>query len=344
MLAAVPALDDHVRDTLNRVLDSLRARLESEFGACQEDLVRAANEAGTRIAADSAERAAAEARREAEQQLTEVREGAARDAEEQQAIATAEAAELRRNLDEAREHGQHQIESARHELEAAQHELESTQREMAIARHEIEAVRSEANQLSEEIRRADERFAQAARLPDAIRGLDEATTLGEVLAGLAQSAGREAGRAVVFLVKGERLRDWRTVGFDSESGAPGLDVGLDEAGPMAEVIDSGRGVARWSDTGQPLPSFANENGPRHAVAWPVAVGGSVVAVLYADAPMADNPNEAHWPLMLDVLARHAGRVLEAITVRQAAGLVTSKPFTGGSEPQSAGQQPAGSMQ
>jgi hypothetical protein len=54
------------------------------------------------------------------------------------------------------------------------------------------------------------------------------------------------------------------------------------------------------------------------------VGGSVVAVLYADGPGADKSEKPYWPAFLDVLARHAGRVLETITVRQAAGLMTGK--------------------
>ena len=55
---------------------------------------------------------------------------------------------------------------------------------------------------------------QTRRLPDSVRALDEAVTVAEVLETLAVWGGREAGRAAVFLVKGNRLRDWRTVGFE----------------------------------------------------------------------------------------------------------------------------------
>jgi hypothetical protein len=416
----VSALDDHIRDTLNRALDSIRGSLEAELGTCQEGLVRAANDAGTRIAAEAAESAAAEARREAEERLADVREAAARDVEERRASAAAEVSALQSLLDEARDTAKRQEEdaqreidnakrdadnagrevetakqeadnakreadnakqeadnakqeadsakreadsarleadnakreadNAKRELEAAQHRLETVeqeketvQRELEAARreietsgleidtaeHELEIVRSELSQLTDAVRRADERLAQAARLPDAVRALDEASTLGEVLDSLARSAGREAGRAVVFLVKGNRLREYRIVGFEAESGAARLDIGLDEAGPMAEVVRSGQGVASWGE-GQSLPSFAGKNGHRHAVSSPVAVGGTVVAVLYADGPIADNPSRPDWPSLLDVLARHAGRVLEAITVRQAAGLMTSRSATDGS--------------
>jgi len=51
------------------------------------------------------------------------------------------------------------------------------------------------------------------------------------------------------------------------------------------------------------------------------VGGTAVAVLYADAPRLDMPSaSSRWPAILDVLVRHTSRVLEAVTVQQAAGL------------------------
>ena len=77
-------------------------------------------------------------------------------------------------------------------------------------------------------------------------------------------------------------------------------------------------------------------------AWPVSVAGSVVAVLYADGAPADTSEEPYWPAFLDVLARHAGRVLEAMTVRQAAGLMTGK--TTGLVSSSVSRQSSGSIQ
>jgi hypothetical protein len=177
-------------------------------------------------------------------------------------------------------------------------------------------------------------------LPQSIRALDGASTLGEVLDTLVQDAGREAGRAAVFLVKGERLRDWRAIGFDL--GPEGrLDVGFDESGPMADVVRSGRAVANWD--GHDLPSFARGNGSRLATAWPIAVGGSVVAVLYADGSDADIAEEPYWPAFLEVLASHAGRVLEAITLRRAAGLASSRSLTE-SPTRIEGHQPGRSFQ
>jgi hypothetical protein len=77
-----------------------------------------------------------------------------------------------------------------------------------------------------------------------------------------------------------------------------------------------------------LPAFATDDEPREAVALPVQVGGSVIAVLYADAARADKPDdEPEWLEMVEALARHAGRMLEAMTVKQAAALWTPRGTT-----------------
>lgn len=376
------ALDDQIRETVRRLLDSLRGRLEADLGSCQDDLIRAAEEASARIASEAAERAMAEARREAELQLTEFRESAARQAEEQRARLAAEIEDLQHRLDDAREDGRRRIDESQHRLEESQRELEHSQRETAAAREEIETLKSdleaarqqldataddveaalhdieasrrdietsrrdsdaarlEIRRLTDVLRRGDERAAQASRLPDAVRALDEAATFGEVLENLAIRAGREAGRAAVFLVKGERLRDWRTVGFDLASDSPRLDIGLCDSGPMAEAVRSAEGIR--SRGGIPIPEFARTDAPRDAAAWPVSVGGSVVAVLYADSDIADKTDEPYWPAFLEVLARHAGRVLEGITVRQAARLMTGR--ASGIASSSAKRRPSGSIQ
>ena len=389
MVVDVSALDDQVRETVNRVLESIRDRLESELSSCQEELVRAAQEA-TRASAQAAESATAEVRSNAERQLAELRESAARGAEEQRAQFSAEIEDLQRRLSETREERQRlieeherrieenqlqieasgrdtdtarseaesarqradaareeadaaslELESARQQLDATREDVEATLRDIEAARRDSAAARGELQQLSEALRVREERARQAARLPDTIRALDEAATFSEVLESLVQ-AGREAGRAAVFLVKGDRLRDWRTIGFDFAPDAPRLDIGLSESGPMAEAVRSGQSVRVRGE--HLLPDFARNEEARQAAAWPISVGGSVVAVLYADGPVADKPDEPYWPAFLEVLAMHAGRVLEGITVRQAAGLMTGGKTTGISPSSSAGHQSFGSIQ
>ncbi len=395
MRGDVSALDDQLRETVNRALESIRGRLESELGSCQDELLRATQEA-TRTAAEAAESATEEVRRDAERQvadaerqIAEMRESAARDAEERARLsgeiedlqrrlnetgdehqrlieehdrrieenrlqievagrdtdtARSEAESARQRADTAREEADtatRYLEEARQELDATRENVEATLRDIEAARRDSDAARAELQQMSEALRLRDERAVPAGRLPDAVRMLDEASTFGEVLENLVRQAGREAGRAAVFLVKGDRLRDWRTVGFDFASDAPRLDIELSDSGPMAEAVRSGQGV-RLHGGEQPLPDFARHEQGREAAAWPIAVGGSVVAVLYADGPVADKPDEPYWPAFLDVLARYAGRVLEGITVRQAAGLMTGRSM--GMSSSSTGHQSSGSIQ
>jgi hypothetical protein len=79
-------------------------------------------------------------------------------------------------------------------------------------------------------------------------------------------------------------------------------------------------MQRMDPDGARLPTFAREANPREAAAFPVGVAGAVVAVLYVDTTSSD-AGERHLAVTeIDILARHAGRMLEAITVQQAAGL------------------------
>lgn len=346
----VSALDDQIRDSMDRVLESIRGRLESELSTCQDELVRAAQDA---------ERASAEATANA---TAEMRESSSREMEEQRARFTAEVEDLQRRLNESREETQkiieeherrteegrqqlelagRDLESARTELDATREDVEATLRDIEAARRDSDAARRELLELSEVLRRKDVHAAQASRLPEAVRALDESATFGHALENLARHAGQEAGRAAVFLVKGDRLLDWRTVGFDFASDAPRLDVALSDSGPMAEAVRSRQGIRLRGE--QMLPEFARNGEIREAAAWPISVGGSVVAVLYADGPVADKPDELYWPVFLDVLAMHAGRVLEGITVRQAAGLMTGRPM-GVSSSTSVGRQSSRSIQ
>jgi hypothetical protein len=258
-------------------------------------------------------------------------------------MARQEAESARERAKTAREEAEaatRELESAQRQLDATREDVEATLREIEPARRDSDAARAELLRLSDVLRCKDQRVLQAARLPEAVRTLDESGTFGEVLECLAQRAGQEAGRAAVFLVKGDRLHDWRTVGFNFALDAARLDIALSDSAPMAEAVRKGRGVRYRTD--HVLPDFARNNEVREAAAWPVTVGDSVVAVLYADGPVADKPDEPYWPAFLDVLAQHAGRVLEGITVRQAAGLMTRKP--GVSPSSSVGHRSSGSIQ
>jgi hypothetical protein len=240
---------------------------------------------------------------------------------------------------QARLEAQGAIERARAELEQTKSNAAAEVEEIVVARlaaadairdrktiDTVDCVRTDSHQLE---------LARAARLADAIRSLDEARALSEVLERLVVCAGNEVDRAAVLLVKGDRLVGWRVTGFGAdETSAKSIDLPLDAGGIAGAVVSGGTPISRAADAtdGPQLPAFAGNPANRQALALPVRVGGEVVAVLYADAPRLDAPSaEARWPAILEVLGRHASRVLEAMTVQQAAGLALPRPMTRGAQ-------------
>jgi len=220
------------------------------------------------------------------------------------------------------------LERARQELELSRNVEDATKRELeestARAANEREAGRLDLESATRETEELRNRLAQTVRLTSAFRTLDEATSLSDILDHLAQSACQESGRTAVFLVNGGKLRAWRALGFPAEQPMVGADFVPAESDVVGQAVRSGAGRQHRNGDVTHLPAFAQVDGPRDAVALPVQVGGSVIAVLYADAARADRPEDPEWLDTIDAMTKHASRVLEAMTVRQAAALWTPR--------------------
>jgi F0F1-type ATP synthase membrane subunit b/b' len=180
-------------------------------------------------------------------------------------------------------------------------------------------------------------LAASERLADALRTMDRARSLSEILDTLASCAGREAARVSVLVVRGSQLRAWRFIGF-----GPRLDEATQYEMPMADagiIADAVRtGVTVSGDSGSMAahaspPSFAELPPGRETLALPVPMSGQVVAVLYADQGPGDiaegadvaAPALLSWPASLEVITRHAARCLEAVTAYRAAQVLTERP-------------------
>jgi hypothetical protein len=147
-----------------------------------------------------------------------------------------------------------------------------------------------------------------------------------VLDVLAQAAGREVERVAVMIVRDDRVAGWSASGFGGSLATPRTtSLEIDAAGIIGTVARSGASASRRG-TGRDLPPFARAAGPRDAAAEPVIVGGVPVAVLYADVAAGDPREREGWHAVLEVLARHASKVLEALTVQQAVGLSVARPL------------------
>ena len=308
-----------LREEFERQRDDLQKHSASELAGLQQVI------ADVREQLAAAQRDVDEGRREHE------------DLSRQLESSLREGDEVRREAETARG----EVESARREIEDAMRLAEERQRHTEDALREVDherqradlaqresgEVRGEAEEARRELQVVRDALAQADRLAAGLKTLDDATSLGDVLDGLTRLACQETGRAVVFLVREDRLRGWRAVGFDAVEMIVGSDLPYDQTGVVGEAAKSGAGREHPNGDSSSLPAFATGNGSRHALALPVVVGGSVIAVLYADVAQTDRPDEPRWPVILDVMARHAGRVLEAMTLRQAAALWTHRAHT-----------------
>lgn len=172
------------------------------------------------------------------------------------------------------------------------------------------------------------------KLADAIRALDAAATLSEALDALAEGVRDQTGRFALFLVRTDTLRAWTSHGFDVPPNGhgpagSGWEMPLDSAGLIPDVVRSGNmtRVEPGEETGR--PPFANR-ADRALVLVPVAMKDGVAALVCAEERLHEHPVQPGEPptsIVLEVLARHAGRVLETMTARRLAQL--ERPAPGG---------------
>src|SRR5262245_1179700 len=296
-------LEDRVHASVDEVLGHLRTRIETDLQHMVDQLVKAA--------AEEREEAVVLARRSAFDEGSQNGLRLAADAEARLHEAVERAVTDAR--DQAREAVEQQVAEARAAAE--------TSASQAL----VDARTREAQERSELIlaaRREEHETAAAAlgRLLASFRALDGATSLSGTLDALALAASREAARAAVLVVRNDRLQGWKMTGFgDSDSQPKAIDLGLNEGGVIGEALTLRR--AAVFRTGEPAaggPAFAELAGDASGIAAPVVVGGRVVAVVYADSGRADRQAtlRSGWFDVIEMLARHAARCLEALTVQR----------------------------
>jgi hypothetical protein len=155
----------------------------------------------------------------------------------------------------------------------------------------------------------------------AIRTIDRANSLREVLDTLVSAAGREASRVALVLVRADTFQGWRFIGFGPAlDTAARIEISRTEAGALLEAVTGGASVSGDGGVAGRAPSFANLPLGLEYLAVPLTMAGDVVAVLYAD-----QGTSLTWPHDVEVLTRHAGRCLEALTAIKAARALTERP-------------------
>jgi hypothetical protein len=259
-------------------------------------------------------------------------------------------AEFDRQIAELRDREQHAVGEAQAALRAdLERQLRDVRQQadeqtrLALVEAELRAADA-ANEsvAAARVRERELEMAGLTRLVESIRGLDGATSLSEVLDALALAAGREAARAAVVVLKGDRIQGWRLSGFGARDAQPkSIDLAVGEAGIIAQAATGTRPVTtRDASAGDGGPGFEPLDDDRMGMAMPVLIGGKVVAVVYADGVASDgHPRSvpSAWPEVIEILARHAGRCLEALTAQKTAGGTVRTKVSGAG----AGSTPAG---
>lgn len=162
-------------------------------------------------------------------------------------------------------------------------------------------------------------------LLESIRSIGAGRSLSEILETLVSFAAREAGRAAILLLRGDRLYGWRLVGFAPEFETAGaVDISHVEGGIVADAVRTAETAPGNGANQSSPPSFAGLTADRESVAVPIVMAGQVVAVLYADQGMSGPPSSV-WRSTVEVLASHAARSLEALTAVKAARAMTETP-------------------
>jgi flagellar biosynthesis GTPase FlhF len=299
------ATDQQFESTIERIVATLRGELAAAFQ-------QHAAEVAERSAAerDTATRQAAEAaRQETQDQVQQVRRAAQEQVDAARRAAQAETAARARaeaQVEEVRNIGRSQVEEVQRlmadRLSGMTRELDESRREVAARRQELDSARG----------------ASAVSLTELVRGVhavDE--SLSAVLHRLIEAAQRHSKGASVLLVRDDGLREWSGEGADGR----------------ARINE--RALAVASNAAFERRRVESES----ALAFPVTVGGEVIAVLYAEVDDALSPQRRMSKDALDTLTRHAGSVLETITVQQAAGLRPLRRVSTASRPgQSLGER------
>jgi hypothetical protein len=307
-------MSDPLVEQLNRAFETLAEQVRSavaEHASIRREQLTAAIQTERQSIADAASRAATENARQAvtERLTADFARREAQIREEAHAAGFAAGSSQGRADAAAAESARAEAEQQRADAERKHADLEQkhadAERQRAEAAAALDAVRQTHAAALQDVKSGHR--TTLARLADALRVLDTSTTLSQTLNGLVDAAAGHAPHTALFLVRGEHLRLWTQSGFETLADQPAFELSLADAGILAEAVSAAeprRAPAR--------PSAFSSRAAGQAVIVPLTLDGQVTAVLYAESD-AEDSEATELLSTLDVLARHAARVLESLT-------------------------------
>ena len=290
---------------------TLAARLEAAQAEADERVAKGMATARADIAAQ-----VAEVRAEAERAHATEIAALKTEAEEQLRVAREDAEQTRA------------IELAAVRTEVTREQAARVASEQVRARHTLVSELREAEADGLKGLEEDEALEEFAQVLRGIEQLDQAHTLSEVLNSLADGAATAGVRIALLVVRGQRLLGWRFVNLgDSDPRSVNVDVA--EAGVVGRAVTTGKTQALKGRLDEALLGalrFGPQSQGRAALAVPVRVGGSVTAVVYAVSTNAlRQPAASALRTTLEILARHAGHCLQALTAVRITQLAATRP-------------------
>jgi hypothetical protein len=145
------------------------------------------------------------------------------------------------------------------------------------------------------------------RLADALRAIDEASSLSTTLEALMTAASNESARAGVFLVRDDEIHSFRLFEFPARYEDAPIALPLGEAGLVRDAITQRSVITSSTSPFDELPPGIE------AIALPLVVAGSAVGALYIEGGDA---------VTMEILTRFASRALEAHTALKTARVIS----------------------
>ena len=230
---------------------------------------------------------------------------------------------------------------AEQEFAIAKVREEEAQRRVTMIEAEVSRVRAEeaerqASAVSKEVATTLERneasgSIESSQLFELLGLLDSQTTLTSILRTLTDVTATVAGRAAVFVTMNGEMRGWHAVGFDEGQSDPGNHVVDDSESSILGLAIRDRethvfGRSELQTDVHFPPAFASVSSGNTAVAVPVVIGGEPAVVLYADdSNTMESNSPGQWTELVELLARHAGYRLEALTADRVAAWASGTP-------------------
>jgi hypothetical protein len=331
----------------SQILDRLVEDLSREAAKRTDDLLAQARddmqrEADARLAAAQSEaQLALDAERSANVTLLANFEGARQQLEELQRSSES-FVQLRSNVEAelARERtAKAELEAALAATQAAASTAEDAACEQAALvetnQRRLLALEAERDELKQARDEAQSRAAAAAqetnpqvmleRVKKALRAFSGVTSAQAIFDALVEQLAQEFATVALFLHRRNRLEGWRSRGLDSQTDIGNLVVPLTIDSPMARAVSSSAPVTiEPGSDGVKVGVFGQTIA--RAVAWPVQVSGTVVAVVYVqDAAERVEAHDSASRQIAEILIEHVGRCL--VMGRRASMTPADRPET-----------------